>query len=68
MTALSAPSASAWWEFININYSDSTWQLRNPVSGRCLDAVNGGTANGTGTQLWDCVGGAAQRWKYLASV
>jgi alpha-galactosidase len=31
-------------------------------SGRCLDVVSNGTANGTRTQLWDCNGAAGQKW------
>ncbi|MFE9453936.1 ricin-type beta-trefoil lectin domain protein [Streptomyces sp. NPDC006739] len=33
-------------------------------SGRCLDINNNTTANGTQAQLWDCNGGANQRWTY----
>jgi hypothetical protein len=33
-------------------------------SGRCLDINNFATANGTQAQLWDCNGGANQRWTY----
>src|SRR6516165_4934938 len=29
---------------------------------RCLDADAGGGGNGTKVQLWDCWGGANQRW------
>jgi lysophospholipase L1-like esterase len=35
-------------------------------SGRCLEVTGVGTANGTDTQLWDCWGGANQRWTYTA--
>ncbi len=35
-------------------------------SGRCVDAPNGGTANGTQMQLWDCWGGSPQRWTYTS--
>jgi hypothetical protein len=31
-------------------------------SGRCLDVVSNGTANGTGTQIWDCTAAASQKW------
>jgi cell wall-associated NlpC family hydrolase len=34
------------------------------ASGKCLDAVGGGTANGTGVQLWDCNGNPQQHWAY----
>lgn len=33
-------------------------------SGRCLDINNSTTANGTQGQLWDCNGGANQRWTH----
>ncbi|MGW0667235.1 RICIN domain-containing protein [Streptomyces sp. NPDC002746] len=38
--------------------------LRNPASGRCLDAAGGGTADGTRLVIWDCTGGSNQRWMY----
>ena len=31
-------------------------------SGRCLDATNVSSADGTPLQIWDCTGGANQRW------
>ena len=31
-------------------------------SGRCVDVPNGGTANGTQVQLWDCNGQSNQSW------
>ncbi|WP_055524955.1 ricin-type beta-trefoil lectin domain protein [Streptomyces graminilatus] len=33
-------------------------------SGRCVDINASTTANGTQAQLWDCNGGANQRWAY----
>ncbi|MFG3442069.1 RICIN domain-containing protein [Nonomuraea sp. NPDC047897] len=33
-------------------------------SGLCLDAVGGGTGNGTGLQLYGCWGGGNQKWTY----
>ncbi|MGC7100809.1 RICIN domain-containing protein [Amycolatopsis lurida] len=35
-------------------------------SGRCVDVIGGSTANGTGTQLWDCNGAAGQQWNHTA--
>ncbi|MEH0818806.1 MULTISPECIES: glycoside hydrolase family 27 protein [unclassified Micromonospora] len=32
----------------------TTFRLRSESSGRCLDVDNAGTANGTGTLIWDC--------------
>jgi hypothetical protein len=31
-------------------------------SGLCLDALGGGTANGTKAVLWSCNGGTNQQW------
>ena len=36
-------------------------------SGRCTDIANSSTTNGTQAQLWDCNGGAGQRWTYTSS-
>ncbi len=36
-------------------------------SGRCLDVPNSSQSNGTQLQLWDCTGGANQRWTYTSS-
>ncbi|MEV6006941.1 ricin-type beta-trefoil lectin domain protein [Streptomyces sp. NPDC051976] len=36
-------------------------------SGRCVDINNSTTVNGTQAALWDCNGGANQRWTYTAS-
>lgn len=36
--------------------------LVSASSGRCLDVPNGNTANGTQPVIWDCNGGANQRW------
>lgn len=51
------------------------WQVRsngniaNVQSGRCLDAVGQGTANGTRLQIYDCVaaGQANQQWNLVAA-
>ncbi|GIE29530.1 alpha-galactosidase [Actinoplanes italicus] len=36
--------------------------LVSESSGRCLDAPNGATSNGTQLVIWDCNGGANQNW------
>jgi hypothetical protein len=36
--------------------------LLNPQSGRCLDAPGGNSANGTQLEIWDCTGGANQKF------
>ncbi|QLQ36389.1 glycoside hydrolase family 27 protein [Micromonospora robiginosa] len=40
----------------------TTFRLRSESSGRCLDVDNGGTANGTGTLVWDCHSNANQQF------
>jgi hypothetical protein len=36
------------------------------ASGRCIDIGDSSTANGAQAQLWDCNGGANQRWTYTS--
>jgi hypothetical protein len=36
--------------------------LRNERSGRCLDAAGASSENGTRLIIYDCHGGANQRW------
>jgi hypothetical protein len=45
----------------SIDFAHNT--LVNQVSGRCLDATNGSSADHTRLQLWDCIGGPNQQWK-----
>ena len=40
----------------------SAHQLVNTQSNRCLDATGPSSADGTPLQIWDCTGGANQRW------
>ncbi|MEV0001904.1 ricin-type beta-trefoil lectin domain protein [Micromonospora sp. NPDC050980] len=40
----------------------TTFRLRSESAGRCLDVGNGGTANGTGTLIWDCHGNPNQQF------
>jgi hypothetical protein len=42
-------------------------QIVGGQSGRCIDVPNSTTTNGTQVQLWDCSGGANQRWTYTAA-
>jgi Ricin-type beta-trefoil lectin domain-like len=39
---------------------NSNGTITNPNSGRCLDAVGQGTANGTTLQIWACYVGGTQ--------
>ena len=44
-------------------YDSTTRALRNPQSGRCLDAVGGTPVyDGQRVNLWSCHGGANQQW------
>jgi hypothetical protein len=36
-------------------------------SGRCVDVPDASTGNGVQVQLWDCFGGAGQRWTSTSS-
>ncbi|MBG6134122.1 glucose/arabinose dehydrogenase [Longispora fulva] len=40
----------------------SDGSLKNPSSGRCLDAFGGSSADGTQLIIWDCHGGTNQKW------
>ncbi len=44
----------------------ATWyQVVNVNSGKCVDATNGGTANGTPVQQWACsAGNTNQEWQF----
>ncbi|MFJ4856201.1 RICIN domain-containing protein [Streptomyces sp. NPDC088730] len=37
---------------------------RNPASGRCLDAADGGTSSGTPLVIRDCEDSSNQHWTY----
>lgn len=44
-------------------YDAASGALRNPQSGRCLDAVGGlPVRDGQRVQVWDCTGAGNQRW------
>jgi poly(3-hydroxybutyrate) depolymerase len=45
----------------------STSALVNAAAGRCLDVPNSSQTNGTQVELWDCNGGANQRWTPTSS-
>jgi alpha-galactosidase len=44
-----------------------TFALRGTQSGRCLDVPNGNEANGTLVTIYDCNGGANQKWTATAA-
>ncbi|WP_395835627.1 RICIN domain-containing protein [Archangium violaceum] len=39
------------------------YELISKSSGKCIEAINGGTANLTGIQQWDCTGQPRQLWR-----
>ncbi|MDT5043664.1 MAG: hypothetical protein QOE51_4649 [Actinoplanes sp.] len=39
-------------------------QIKSKFSGRCIDIPGGNTSDGTGLQMWDCNGSAAQKWTF----
>jgi len=45
----------------------TTTILRGTGSGRCLDDPNSSTTNGAQVAIWDCNGGANQRWTYTSA-
>ena len=53
-TAPTAPAANTWYQVVN------------PNSGKCLDAQNVGTANGTVLQQWSCGTAQHQQWQFRA--
>jgi hypothetical protein len=38
----------------------------NPQASKCLDVTDVNTADGTPLQIWDCTGGANQKWSLPA--
>jgi hypothetical protein len=50
-----------WWQFTGGGGGGSN-ALVSEASGRCLDVPQSNTANGTQPVIWDCSGGANQRW------
>jgi glucosylceramidase len=45
--------------------SGQWYQVINASSSKCIDATNGGTANGTAVQQWTCASGNAnQQWQF----
>ena len=48
------------WAFIRVG--DGVYRIRNRASGKLLDLMMTGTANGTWLHLWEDVGGTSQMW------
>jgi len=60
---------------VSVGYTSSTsfpvagtaYRLTNVNSGKVLDAVNCGTANGTAIDLWASLGNTCQQWKFTSA-
>lgn len=48
------------WSFIRVG--DGVYRIRNRASGKLIDLMMTGTANGTWLHLWEDVGGTSQMW------
>lgn len=48
------------WAFIRVG--DGVYRIRNRASGKLIDLMMTGTANGTWLHLWEDVGGTSQMW------
>ena len=48
------------WSFLRVG--DGVYRIRNRASGKLLDLMMTGTANGTWLHLWEDVGGTSQMW------
>ncbi|MEV4348568.1 arabinofuranosidase catalytic domain-containing protein [Actinoplanes sp. NPDC049596] len=44
----------------------ATYRLTNLAAGKVLDAVDCGTANGTGVQVWQSLGNTCQQWRFTS--
>ena len=49
------------WAFVR--EGDGIYRIRNRASGKLIDLMMTGTANGTWLHLWEDVGGTSQMWK-----
>ena len=49
------------WAFVR--EGDGVYRIRNRASGKLIDLMMTGTANGTWLHLWEDVGGTSQMWK-----
>ncbi|MGW5607462.1 arabinofuranosidase catalytic domain-containing protein [Streptomyces sp. NPDC003753] len=45
----------------------TAYRLTNTNSGKVLDAVNCGTANGTSIDIWSSLGNTCQQWKFASA-
>ncbi|GIE35656.1 hydrolase [Actinoplanes italicus] len=62
-TTLTAPSGDPGGT-VSFPVAGVSYRLTNQASGKVLDAVNCGTANGTAIDQWQSLGNACQQWKF----
>jgi hypothetical protein len=69
-------SMNAFYDSWTIDTATGTWAgppapqsftLVGAQSGRCLDVAGGAPANGSAVQIYDCNGGAGQKWSLTSS-
>jgi hypothetical protein len=65
-TATKTPTATATSNGTGA-VANGLYTVTNTNSGKCLDASNAGTANGTIVQQWTCNGSAAQQWQFTGT-
>ena len=51
------------WAFVR--EGDGVYRIRNRASGKLIDLMMTGTANGTWLHLWEDVGGTSQMWAWV---
>jgi GH43 family beta-xylosidase len=62
-TTLTAPSGDPGGT-VSFPVAGTRYRLTNQASGKVLDAVNCGTANGTAIDQWQSLGNACQQWTF----
>ena len=70
-----AAESSVQSNIVSVGYSKSTsfpvagtaYRITNVNSGKVLDAINCGTANGTKIALWASLGNTCQQWKFAST-
>ena len=54
------------WAFVR--EGDGVYRIRNRASGKLIDLMMTGTANGTWLHLWEDVGGTSQMWAWVPTM
>jgi hypothetical protein len=56
--------AAGYTKSVGFPTNGSTYRITNLASGKVLDAVNCGTANGTAVDQWASLGNTCQQWRF----